>query len=116
MSELQIKRIISAAAAIVLLAGCEQRTWTAKEIRDIAGEAEPYLGGNTQLTMDLQHRIIELERQIEMQERTIEMLGKAADESVKTDNRNVGIYNHFKDTTNDRLKRIETRLGIQSGR
>jgi len=99
-------------SAPILLSSCGQRVWTKEEIIEIAGEAAPYRGGNTQMTLDLEARVIALEQENAMQKSTVERLGRFADAEFDDTKRNVEIYNHFKDTTNYRIDRIESRLGI----
>jgi len=57
-------RYACALAAVIGLTGCDRRMWSEDEIVSIAGEAEPYKGGDTERTMRHERQIAQLEARI----------------------------------------------------
>lgn len=68
-----------ALTSLVGLTGCERRLWTEEEIIEVAGEAEPFVGGDTERTMRNEDAILKLQRQNELLLKLTDAQGRAID-------------------------------------
>jgi Mg2+ and Co2+ transporter CorA len=86
---------IAAVGGLTACGGAQDgpRMWTRDEIADVADDAFPYRDNNTQKTMDLEQRVIDLERSVKTHQAMIDALAKAHDSLVDTVNENATVAN-----------------------
>lgn len=100
-------RIEIGLVAVLLLGSCDRPQW-----EDTLDVADVNARNAIARVEGLASRVSELERELEVQDRMIDALSADAETDRDLINGNADVYNHFKDTTNDRLGRIEARLGM----